>query len=63
VSQRVIIDEITVICSGCRGERTVKLAEPLVGAQAVHEWVQQGIPPCQCGATHCDIKMRMVPSN
>jgi hypothetical protein len=59
----VVIDKVIVVCKGCRSERTMELPEPLVGAQAVHEWIQQGIPPCTCGATHCDIKMRMVPED
>lgn len=59
----VVIDEIIVVCKGCRGERRMKPKEPLVGAKAVIAWIEQGVPPCTCGATHCDIKLHMVEPN
>jgi len=59
----IVIDEVIVICKGCSGERTVRPPKPLVGADEVHRWIQQGVPPCACGATHCDLKMHLVPEN
>lgn len=59
MADELVVDEITLICSGCRSERVVELPEPLRGSAAVIHWLETGPTPCGCGAKTCDVKCRL----
>lgn len=59
----VVIDEVTLICQGCRGERKFRLVPHLHGAEEVHQWLRKNATRCPtpgCLAAACDAKMHMV---
>ena len=56
-----IVDEITLICNGCRGERVFPLAERIRSAEALITWTKA--TACPCGAATCDVKARLVNPN
>jgi hypothetical protein len=58
-----IVDEITLICKGCQGERVFPLAERIRSAKALITWMKTKATACPCGAATCDVKARLVNPN
>ena len=54
-----IVDEITLICNGCQGERVFPLTERIRSAEALIVWMNKATA-CPCGAATCDVKARLV---
>jgi hypothetical protein len=53
------IDQITLICNGCRSERVFYPDVPIVGAEQLIQWIKTKPTPCSCGARTCDAKCRL----
>lgn len=56
---RIIVDYAIAVCKGCKGERKFYPDAPLVGADAIAAFLQAGVAPCPCGASHCDMKLHV----
>jgi hypothetical protein len=59
-SDPIRVDQVILICQGCKAERLFYPKPILVGAAAIKAWLDAKPTRCQCGATHCDAKMRLV---
>ena len=57
--EELIIDHVIVVCKGCHSERTIWPDAPIIGAEQIRKFIDSGIPPCGCGATHCDLKLHL----
>lgn len=57
--QPIEVDHVIIICSGCKGARTVYPDRLLRGSAEVIEWIKTKPTACVCGATHCDLKMHL----
>lgn len=57
--ERLRIDQVILICKGCKGERLYYPNPVLVGALAVKEWLDTKASRCMCGADKCDAKLRI----
>lgn len=57
--ERLEIDHILVVCNGCHGVRKFVPDAPLIGADALIEWMKTQPTKCSCGALTCDIKAHM----
>ena len=55
-----LIDQVTLICNGCRGERVFELEKRIESAYELITWMNIYPTACSCGAATCDIKCRMV---
>ncbi len=53
------VDQIVLICNGCKGERLFYPNPPLVGAAAVDVWLKTKTTRCCCGAATCDARLRL----
>ncbi len=55
-----LIDQITLICDGCKGERVFELPARLASAAELIAWMQANATRCQCDAAEtCAVKCRM----
>jgi hypothetical protein len=57
--KRLVVDQITVICNGCKTERLFYPDRPLVGAEELIDWMKTKATACSCGAGTCDVKARL----
>lgn len=55
-----IVDEITLVCNGCRDERVFSLKERIRSAEELITWMKTKATACPCGAATCDVKARLV---
>ena len=59
IAGQLRVDQITLICKGCKGERLYYPKPVLVGAAAIKEWLDTKPGSCCCGADKCDAKLRL----
>lgn len=57
-SKPVEIDHVIVLCHGCSGKREHYPDRPIRGMEEIKLFLGS-ISPCGCGATHCDVKLRL----
>lgn len=55
----LVVDQVIVICKGCKGERLYYPKPNLIGAAAVKQWLDTKPTRCICGAGTCDVKLRL----
>ena len=61
--EQAIVDEIILTCSGCAQVRVFKITPPLVGGQAIVDWLKTRPNQCPCGARTCSVEMHLKPQN
>jgi hypothetical protein len=55
-----LVDEITLVCNGCRSERVFTLDKVMEKAEEVIEWLKTRATRCPyCPAATCDAKLRI----
>lgn len=60
MSDRIEIDEVTLICRQCGAEHTRLLDRVLVGAEELIAWMNAHVVKfCACDSQKCDIKARL----
>jgi hypothetical protein len=57
--KRLVVDQITLICNGCKAERVFYPDRAIVGAEELDAWMKTEVTACACGAPSCDVKCRL----
>lgn len=55
----IAIDQIILICNGCKGERLFYPNPLLDDIEKIKEWLNKKPTRCICGTEKCDAKMRI----
>lgn len=56
-----IVDQVALICKGCRAERAFDLDPHFRSAEEVIGWLKTVPTPCpNCDSRMCDAKLRLV---
>jgi hypothetical protein len=57
MTERMVVDEITLICKQCGAEHVQLLDKVLTGAEELIAWMKAHVFKfCECNATTCDVK-------